>query len=169
MTSRVLIIAVAVVPLLSPSEAAAQPNAAGWLAYRNGTQVPVIIQVSMIVNGQERRCQPHLMNPLEAAWDQVFGPGPKLITIYDPKSRQVLCQERINFAGKDLFFVIQLDPVAKGRLRLQPVADPRLMPGGLPGMFPGNPGLMPGGPNPGVLPRFTPAGGLTSGSTGRQG
>jgi hypothetical protein len=95
------------------------------------------------------------MNAREAAWDQVSGIGPKTITIYDYKNRQI-GKETVNFAGKDLFFSIQVDVAGKGmdktfKARLVPLPDPRQTPGFVPGAMPGPgyPGMLPPGVNPG--------------------
>jgi len=140
--------------------AIAGQTAAGWMAYRNDTTVPVILQGSSILpNGTERRGTPHRINPREAAWDQVIGAGVKILTIYDVQGR-VVSRDTVPFVGKDLFFSIQLEVIVKGnekviKTRLVPVPDPRLT-GPVPG-FQGMPGgtaypVPPGRLNPVVTP-----------------
>lgn len=168
----------------APAQGVAIPvqTVSGWLAYRNDTAVPVFLQGSVILpNGTERRGTPHQINPREAAWDQVIGAGPKILTIYDAKGR-LLSRDTVPFVGKDLFFSIQLEVLVKGnekiiKTRLVPVPDPRLngqapgfqglpgaagnampvypsLPGGLnPIMTPGGPVVLPGA---GVPPRPLP-------------
>lgn len=130
--------------------------ASGWLAYRNDTTLPIVLQGSTVLpNGTERRGTPHQINPREAAWDQVIGAGPKILTIYDAKGR-VLSRDTVQFVGKDLFFSIQLDIAVKGadkivKTRLVPVPDPRLN-GPVPGLQGGAANTMPAYPTlPGGL------------------
>jgi hypothetical protein len=126
---------------------------AGWLAFRNDSPILVIVQTaSPGPNGQPRRNAAHQLNPREAAWDQVTGQGPKTVTVYDAKGRE-LCRETVNFAGKDLFFSVQVELNAKDKTlkaKLIPVPDPRGGPAVNPGLMPGNPGITP--IRPGLMP-----------------
>jgi hypothetical protein len=109
---------------------------AGWMAYRNDSKFTVAVQASYTVNNQERRGPPHLMNPRDAASDQVFGLGQKTISVYDPKTARQLGRLVVPFVGKDLFFLIQVDAGPNNqplRATIVPVADPRTVPGGFPG------------------------------------
>ena len=167
-----LLVAAALVALsagMGSAQVVPNPNPAGILAYRNATPMQVIVLVSVTVNGQQRNGQPHVLNPGEAAWDQVVGLGLKVVTVYDPKTQKPIGEQRINFAGKDQFFIIQADPATKGRVRLVQVPDPRGTPGAFPGMaggvmpgiggvMPGASGIVPGFPGvmPGTLPGITP-------------
>jgi hypothetical protein len=162
MNSRLLILVAAALWLATAGMARAQqlmaaPQVAGWMAYRNDSLVQVLVQASsMGPNNQERRGPPHLINPREAAADQVFGAGPKTITVYDAKGSRVLGRVSVNFVGKDLFFSVGVEfdknkqPI---KATLTPVPDPRTNPGGFPGMAGGMPGVgMPAVRPPGTMP-----------------
>src|SRR5262245_60855437 len=129
---------------------------AGWMGYRNDSKAALVVQVTFTVNNQERRCPPHLMNPREVAADQVFGAGPKNITVFDPKSGKTLGRLTVPFNGKDLFFVVQVETGPNGmptRAVVVPVPDPRT--GGFPGAMNGvNPGAAP------AMPASSPLAGL---------
>jgi hypothetical protein len=148
----------------SAQQQMAPPPKVGWLAYRNDSPVTLVVQASAPgPNNQERKGPPHQMNPREAAWDQVSGPGQKTITIYDAKG-QVLLREGVNYTGKDLFFSIQADVALKGKdkvvtkARLVPLPDPRNLPvGGNPNFAPGGfPGMILPGTNP-IMPKPSPS------------
>jgi hypothetical protein len=112
-------------------------QAAGWMAYRNDSKFTIAVVASQVVNNQERRGPAHLMNPKDAASDQVFGIGQKAITVYDPKTGRQLGRQVIPFVGKDLYFLIQVEAGPNGtpgRATIVPVADPRTVPGGFPGV-----------------------------------
>jgi hypothetical protein len=107
-----------------------------WMAYRNDSKFTIAVQTSYVVNGQQRRGSPHLMNPREAASDQVFAATQKTITVYDPKTARELGRLVVPGGGKDLFFLIQVEAGANntpGRATVVPIADPRTVPGGFPG------------------------------------
>jgi len=106
----------------------------GWFAFRNDTGISIYVQTASIApNGKITPGIPQPINPRGAAWEQVAGQGPKVITIFDAKLR-VLAQGPVNFAGQDLFFSVQLDVVIRGNekvpvAKLIPITDPRQMPG----------------------------------------
>lgn len=139
MNSRLPIIAAVALWFATVGSGTAQVGGqvAGWLAYRNDSKFTIVVQASYVVNNQERRGPPHLMNPRDAASDQVFGAGPKIITVSDPKTGRQLGRLVVPFVGKDLFFLIQVDGGANNvpvRATVIPVADPRTVPGGFPGI-----------------------------------
>jgi hypothetical protein len=109
----------------------------GWFAFRNDTGISIYVQTASIApNGKVTPGVPQPINPRGAAWEQVAGQGPKVITIFDAKLR-VLAQGPVNFAGQDLYFSVQLDVVVRGNERipvakLVPITDPRQM-AGMPG------------------------------------
>src|SRR5262249_41060915 len=98
--------------------------------YQNMTNLVVMVQGSSTdAKGNEHKGPPHQINPKESAFDQVNTPGPKKITIYDPKKANVIYyQGTINFAGKDQVFSIQLDNAggagAAPKVKLVPVPIP---------------------------------------------
>lgn len=106
----------------------------GWFAFRNDTGISIFVQTaSTAPNGKVTPGVPQPINPRGAAWEQVAGQGPKVVTIYDAKMK-VLGQGPVHFAGQDLFFSVQLEVINRGnekivRAKLVPVADPRQMPG----------------------------------------
>ncbi len=172
MNSRLLSLAAALLCFATAEVATAQAPAAGgaqangWLAYRNDSVIQVLVQASVVQNNQERRGPLHQINPREAAADQVFGVGPKIISISDSKGR-LLYRDTINFTGKDQFFSIRVDVSAKDKslkATLVPVSDPRTVPGMTTGFNPGTGarppvGLMPTNPLPSLptTPTFVPS------------
>jgi hypothetical protein len=103
---------------------------AGSIGFVNGTQQVVMVQGSSTdAKGRVRFGQPHKVNPKETVLDQAGGPGPKTITITDPKQPGViLYQGVIQFAGKDLMYNIEPDPNAKGKVKISSTAVPAMMP-----------------------------------------
>lgn len=131
----------------SAQQPLAPPNS-GWIAYRNDSIYPVVVQASIPgPNNQDRRGPAHLINPRETAADQVFGAGAKTITITDPKANKVLFRDSVNFTGRDMFFCIKVDAgkdKTPAKAALIQIPDPRgtgTFPGAMPGYRPGVPGL----------------------------
>lgn len=125
-------VTVCVVACLFPAKAAAS-----WLGYRNDTAQPVTVQTSVLVNGRVVRGTPHVLYPGEVAWDSVAAPGPRQISIYDPKAgNRLVAQDSINIGNVDIFLSVQLQAVqpAPGKaavpvVRLVPTRVP-VLPGG---------------------------------------
>lgn len=160
---RNLALALATVVAMGAAPEAAR---AFWFGYSNDTRAPLVIQLSMMVNNQERKNQPRSINPRERNFEPIVQPGVKVVflTVMDAQQRQV-GRFRINFPGRDVFYSIQVDQVATQvnkttvlqlvEIRL-PAPGPapgapggmQAMPGAAPG-FPGFPGSM---PNPGFMP-----------------
>lgn len=133
MYSRLPLLAALVLWCVTAMSSSAQVGGqvAGWLAYRNDSKFTVAVQASQLVNNQERRGPAHLMNPKDAASDQVFGMRQVAINVYDPKTGRQLGRLVVPFVGKDLFFLIQIEAGANGtpgRATVVPV------PGGFPGI-----------------------------------
>jgi len=108
---------------------------AGSLGYQNMTNLVIMVQGSSTdAKGVVHKGPPHEVNPKEAAFDQVSTPGPKTITIYDPKqANRIYYQGTINFGGKDQVYSIEFDNPARAmgaapKVKLVPVAIPVAMP-----------------------------------------
>jgi hypothetical protein len=137
---------------------------AAWLGYKNNTNAVVVIQTSdlVVVNGQVkpgRVGKAHTLYPGEVAWDPIAAPGPRLISIYDPKqNNKLIFQDRADCNKNDIFLSFQLvtPPPVRGQvqqpqLKLLPIVIPAQAPGVLP------PGSMPSNPTPSPNPPSTPS------------
>jgi hypothetical protein len=132
---------------------------AAWLGYKNNTNAVVVIQTTdlIVVNGQVkpgRVGKAHTLYPGEVAWDPIAAPGPRMISVYDPKqNNKLLMQERADCNKNDIFLSLQMvtPPPVRGvaqppQLKLLPIVIPAQAPGVLP------PGSMPSNPTPGTNP-----------------
>jgi hypothetical protein len=129
---------------------------AAWLGYKNNTTAVVVIQAAdvVVVNGQVKQIRPgkaHALYPGEVAWDPITAPGPRLISVYDPKlNNRLVYQDRVDCNKNDIFLSLQLvqPPQLPGRPP-QP-AKIVLLPTVLPAQAPGirSPGSMPPNPTP---------------------
>jgi hypothetical protein len=126
--------------MLVPLILAAAPAAAeaGWVGFRNETNSALVVQISNVTQGRVQHGKPHLLSPGNVSWERILQPGSKLVTIYDPaQPRRILFQTTLVYAGNDLFFAIQMEPVPAGapgavppvpKLKLAP-AKPAAPPG----------------------------------------
>ncbi|MBX7105750.1 MAG: hypothetical protein K1X57_16830 [Gemmataceae bacterium] len=97
---------------------------ASWLGFKNETTSPVTVQTAVVVNGRVVRGNPHVLYPGEIAWDNVPAPGPRQISVYNPKANNALvAQESINIGNADIFLSVQLvqQPQQPGKAALPPV------------------------------------------------
>lgn len=107
---------------------------AGWVGFRNETNVPVVVQITHVVRPREQHGKPHLIQPGNVTWEAVMQPGAKRITVYNANQpRQVLYQGPLLYAGNDLFFAVQLEAPTPGmpvpllpKLTVQPAKAPTL-------------------------------------------
>jgi hypothetical protein len=88
---------------------------AGILAFRNDTDFPIMVQVS-IINRIAWRGKLHVLRPGEFVRELHLVPGPKLVIVFDAKQpTRVLCKQFIPFTGTDLFYAIQREGLEKGK------------------------------------------------------
>jgi hypothetical protein len=133
---------------------------AAWLGYKNNTTAVVVIQASdvVVVNGQVKQIRPgkaHTLYPGEVAWDPITAPGPRLLTVYDPKqNNRLVYQDRVDTNKNDIFLSLQMaqPPQVPGRPTQPPkvVLLPIVLPAQAPGIQP--PGTMPPNQRPGANP-----------------
>lgn len=114
--------------------------AAGWLGFRNENKTPVVVQISHEVPGRIQHGKPHLLNPGNVTWERVLQPGKKWVTIYDAaQPARILFKGPLLYAGNDIFFAIQPEPLPPG-LPVTPLPLPTPLKL-LPAKPPGPPGL----------------------------
>jgi hypothetical protein len=58
---------------------------AGWMGFRNDTKETIVIQESIVVNGQLRPGKPQRLFTGEAVRDTQGGVGQRTINVFDPK------------------------------------------------------------------------------------
>src|SRR5438045_133033 len=76
---------------------------AAWLGYKNDTQTVIIVQSASAVNNQLRPGKAHVLYPGEIAWDAVTAPGPRRLSVYDPKqSNRLLLWDTVNSQNLDI-------------------------------------------------------------------
>ncbi|MCI0641631.1 MAG: hypothetical protein L0Y70_21355 [Gemmataceae bacterium] len=98
------------------------------IGFKNDFKVAIIVQGWSVVNGQQRRGQPLLINPGKVAWDNnVPSPGKRYYSVYDANqpSKVYLRDFAVPVALVDQFFAVQ--PVAgnAGRAALQKQPVPK--------------------------------------------
>ncbi|MCI0376555.1 MAG: hypothetical protein L0215_03000 [Gemmataceae bacterium] len=103
-----------------------QPAVSTGIGFKNDFKVAIIVQGWSIVDGQQRRGQPLLINPGKVAWDNnIPSPGKRFYSIYDANqpSKVYLRDFAVPVALVDQFFAVQ--PVAgnaaRAGLQKQPV------------------------------------------------
>jgi hypothetical protein len=76
--SLVILIAAAATTLAS-----AEMVSASWITIKNDTKQPVVVQETMTVNGQVKRCRPVSLLPGESFREFLAGPAQKKINVFD--------------------------------------------------------------------------------------
>src|SRR4051794_22584023 len=102
---------------------------AAWLGYKNNTTAVIVIQAAdiVVVNGQVKQVRPgkaHTLYPGEVAWDPIAAPGPRSISVYDPKqNNRLVLQERADAGKNDIFLSLQFvqPPAVRGQPPQPPV------------------------------------------------
>jgi hypothetical protein len=93
------------------------------LAFRNDTNVPVVIQGTCVIRGKVVHDQPQVIAPGGSVKIQL--PGNKTVTIYDAKNTNVqYFQGSIPGGNDDLYFSIQADPANPGKAKCEQVKPP---------------------------------------------
>jgi hypothetical protein len=102
----------------------ANPAAAAKVIFRNDATSPVVVQGTIIVNGQVQRGKALVIRPGQMANYDSMPAGNTLVTIYDATMpNRVLYQNTITVGNDDLFFSVQADP---------PLPRAKLVPGKVP-------------------------------------
>jgi len=66
--------------------AGADSASAGWMGFRNDTKDTLVIQETIIINGQPKAGRPQRLFAGEAVRDAQFIGGQRLFSVYDPKN-----------------------------------------------------------------------------------
>lgn len=107
---------------LCPGAVVAQ-NQPASVAFRNDSNVSVIVQGWTVINNMPRRGQPILVQPGKAVSDRSLPAGIRYISIYDAKqpTRVYLRDQRLDVPrGGDLAVVIRSSPNNSQRMVLSP-------------------------------------------------
>jgi hypothetical protein len=94
---------------------------AGWMGFQNETKDTVVVQETIVVNGQQKPGRPQRLNTGEAVRDTQCQGTQKQIAIYDPKNTKVPLFTG-NFAcpaaNENVLYIIK--PDGKGGIMVEP-------------------------------------------------
>jgi hypothetical protein len=96
---------------------------AAWLTVRNDTRQSVVVQETVVVNGQVKRGKPATLLPGESLREYVPAPTAKRIEVLDSRNpRQLLWSGNLSCAGETQAYSVA---TGGGRVVVRPVEDPR--------------------------------------------
>ncbi len=71
--------------------------AASWVTIKNDTRRTILLQETVIVNGQEKRCKPRSLLPGESLREFIPGPSVKSVDVFDSQNpRQSLWSGKLD-------------------------------------------------------------------------
>jgi hypothetical protein len=93
-----------------------------WVTYRNDTTKTILLQESIVVNGQVKRCKPMTLLPGESLREFITGPTTKKIEVFDAqKPNQTIWSGALNC--KDESQTFSVSPTG-AKVMVTPVANP---------------------------------------------
>jgi hypothetical protein len=87
------------------------------VVFRNECKTPVVVQTSTVFRNTLVRDSPYPLRSMEAT-PRIALSVNKILTVYDPKSNQVLYRDVLRATRMDLAYGIVLDPPPPGRVRV---------------------------------------------------